>query len=175
MNASPIHQNRAASTHALSATEPSALQLEVISQDVNERNVRVGCDGASYTVDIKFDGPGQGSKLPRPVALASAGTSYTYSIMGLQASIPGSLKLNCRAAFLSADLQENRGQTGRSSWISIFSAISIASSRCQMANRTARRAPCADRCALPRAPQGVGGELVRVKASARNPLGNEPR
>jgi hypothetical protein len=57
LNASPIYQNRAAPTHALSATEPGTLQLEVISQNVNERGVRVRCDGASYTVDIKFDGP----------------------------------------------------------------------------------------------------------------------
>jgi len=89
LNASPIQQNRAASAHALSATESSTLQLEVISQDVNERGICRRCDGASYTVDIKFDGRGQGSKLPRPFALAIARTSYTYSILGLRASIAG--------------------------------------------------------------------------------------
>src|SRR6478672_11866584 len=59
LNTAPIQKNSAASTHALSATEPSTLQLEVIAQDVNERGVRVRCDGASCIVDVECDGVGQ--------------------------------------------------------------------------------------------------------------------
>src|SRR5262245_50990315 len=44
LNASPIQQNRAASAHALPATEPGTLQLEVIAQDVDERGIGVRID-----------------------------------------------------------------------------------------------------------------------------------
>src|SRR5262245_7046081 len=110
LNAASIQQNSAASTHALAATEPRTLQFEVISQDVDERRVCVRCDGASCTVDIKFDGAGQGSKLPRPSALAVAGTSYTYSIKRLQASIAGSSRFNHDPALPGSLSGEPRGQ-----------------------------------------------------------------
>src|SRR5262245_4672320 len=110
LNAASIEQNSAASTHTLSATEPRTLQFEVVSQDVDERRVRVRCDGASCTVDIKFDGAGQGSKLPRPSALAIAGTAYTYSIKGLQASVAGSSKFNHEPAVPASLSEEPRGR-----------------------------------------------------------------
>src|SRR5262249_22726098 len=61
-------ENGATPAHTLSATEPSALELEVIAQDVDERGIRSRCDGAPYAVDVELDGRRQGLKLPAGLA-----------------------------------------------------------------------------------------------------------
>ena len=63
MDASSIQQDCAAPTYPLSTTEPSTLELEIISQNVDERGVGVGYHGSACAVDIELDGLGQGSKL----------------------------------------------------------------------------------------------------------------
>ena len=64
LHASPIHRNRAASAHALSASEPGTLQLEIISQDVDKRSARVRYYGPSCTVNSELDGLRQGLNSP---------------------------------------------------------------------------------------------------------------
>ena len=72
MDASSIQQHRAAPTHALPTTEPSTLELEIISQDVDERGARVRYHGAPCAVDIELDRLGQDSKLLERFAVVIA-------------------------------------------------------------------------------------------------------
>jgi len=87
LNGSSIQQNRAASAHALSATEPSTLQLEVISQDVNERGICVRYDRPSCAVDVERDGLRQGLKLPNSPACNASGTLPALAGLGTTLTI----------------------------------------------------------------------------------------
>ena len=70
MDASSIQQDRAAPTHALSTTEPSTLEFEIISQDVDQWSARVRYHGPPCTVDIELDRLGQDSKFLKRFAVA---------------------------------------------------------------------------------------------------------
>src|SRR5262249_56401464 len=59
LDAAPVQQHRAASTHASAAPEPGALELQVVAQDVDERRARLCRDDAARAVDVEFDALGQ--------------------------------------------------------------------------------------------------------------------